>query len=214
MTKNVWRELLRFAYHVVSAADVPLVFTAIGAGARIEAWADSSMALPEALCRAPGGYLIRLGHPDGRSSGTLVCSSQLPRKAMSSTGGSELEQVVRAIKATIGLRIFFKELQQPHLVLGPTPVNTDASVVVDGTNCRRVSREMKWVCLNYAIVRQATGDGCITIVKCATEDNAADGLTKPLTGKAFTRSRRTLQGLPPATDDQQAEADDGGDTAP
>jgi hypothetical protein len=133
---------------------------------------------------------------------------------MSSTGGSELEQVVRAIKATIGLRIFFKELQQPHLVLGPTPVNTDASVVVDGTNCRRVSREMKWVCLNYAIVRQATGDGCITIVKCATEDNAADGLTKPLTGKAFTRSRRTLQGLPPATDDQQAEADDGGDTAP
>ena len=75
LTKNVWRELLRFAYHVVSVVDVPLVFTKIGTDARIEAWADSSMALPEALCRAPGGYLIRLGHPDGRASGTLMCSA-------------------------------------------------------------------------------------------------------------------------------------------
>ena len=171
------------------------------------------MALPEALSRAPGGYLIRLGHPDGRASGTLMCSSQLPRKAMSSTGGSELEQVVRTIKSVLGLRIYFKELQQPRLVLGPTPVFTDASVVVDGTNCRRVSREMKWVCLNYAIVRQAVGDGGVTIVKCATEDNAADGLTKPLTGKAFIRSQRMLQGLPPPTGGEPAAADDEDTTA-
>ena len=66
---------------------------------------------------------------------------------------------------------------------------------------------MKWVCLNYAIVRQAVGDGGVTIVKCATEDNAADGLTKPLTGKAFIRSQRMLQGLPPPADDEPTAAD-------
>ena len=126
---------------------------------------------------------------------------------MSSTGGSELEQVVRAIKAAIGLRIFFKELQQPRLVLGPTPINTDASVVVDGTNCRRVSREMKWVCINYAIVRLAVDDGSVVIVKCTSEANAADGLTKPLTGGTFTRSQRMLQGLPPPADSETAAAD-------
>ena len=59
-------------------------------------------------------------------------------------------------------------------------------------------------CLNYAIVRQAVGDSSVVIVKCISEDNAADGRTKPLTGKAFTRSQRTLQGLPPLVRKNQA----------
>jgi hypothetical protein len=37
--------------------------------------------------------------------------------------GSELKQVVRAMKAAICLHIYLKELQQPHLVLGPTHVH-------------------------------------------------------------------------------------------
>jgi len=98
MTKNVWRKLLRFAYHVASAVDVPLVFTEIGTGARIEAWADSSMALPEALCRAPGGYLIRLGHPTDApaepscapvSSRARPCRRQADRNSSRSSGPSK-----------------------------------------------------------------------------------------------------------------------------
>jgi hypothetical protein len=92
MTRNAYLELLRFAYHLVSVVDLPLVFTEIGDGARIEAWADSPMAFPDDDCRSPGGYLVRLEHPDGRYSGPLACSSQ----TMTATGGSELEQVVRA----------------------------------------------------------------------------------------------------------------------
>ena len=198
ITKNVWHELLRFGYHLVSVAKVPLVFTRIGPDARIEAWADSSMASPESHCRSPGGYLIRLGHPDGRSSAPLTVSSQLPRKVMTATGGAELEQLARATKAVIGLRMLFRELKQPQLVLGATPLFSDASAALDGTHCRRVSRESKWVCINLALIRQALEDGVVTTVKCPSENNIADVLTKPLTGPTFTRAQRALQGLPPA----------------
>ncbi len=72
LTKNVWLELLRFGYHLVSVAEVPLTSTRIGPDARIGGWAGSSMASPESHCRSPGGYLIRLGHPDGRGSAPLL----------------------------------------------------------------------------------------------------------------------------------------------
>ena len=196
LTLNVWVETLRFGHHLVKFADTPLVFTRIGEGARIEAYADSSMASPEPGSRSPGGYLIRLGHADGRSSAPLIASSQLPRKVMTATGGAELEQLARATKALIGIRIFLRELQQPHLVSGPSPLFTDAQAALDGTHCRRVSRESKWVCINYALIRQAGENGTITVVKCPTEDNIADILTKPLCGPSFIRAQRLIQGLP------------------
>ena len=116
---------------------------------------------------------------------------------MTATGGAELEQLARATKALIGLRIFLRELQQPHLVSGPSPLFTDAQAALDGTNCRRVSRESKWVCINYALIRQAVENGTISLVKCPTEDNIADILTKPFCGPNFIRAQRLIQGLPP-----------------
>ena len=97
----------------------------------------------------------------------------------------------------IDLRMFFRELKKPQLVHGPIPLYSDASAALDGTHRRRVSRESKWVCINLALVRQALEDGVITTVKCPTENNLADVLTKPLTGPAFMRAQRALQGPPP-----------------
>ena len=136
-------------------------------------------------------------NPSGASSAPLTVSSQLPRKVMTATGGAELEQLARATKAIIGLRLFFRELHQPQLVLGPTPLFSDASAALDGTHCRRVSRESKWVSINLALLRQALEDGVITTVKCPSENNVADILTKPLAGPNFIRAQRAIQGLPP-----------------
>ena len=58
LTKNVWLELLRFAHHLVSVSHIPLVFTKIGEGGRLEALADSSMASPEPDSRSPGGLAL------------------------------------------------------------------------------------------------------------------------------------------------------------
>ena len=84
-------------------------------------------------------------------------------------------------------------------IAGPTPVYTDARVVIDGTHCRRVSREAKSVCVLYAIVRQAEIDGVIEMRKCDTADNIADIFTKPLTGVLFARAEDSIMGIPTAT---------------
>ncbi len=57
---------------------------------------------------------------------------------MTATGGTELEQLARATKAVIGLRIFFRERKQPQLIIGFTTVFTDAQAVLDGTMGRTV----------------------------------------------------------------------------
>ena len=155
------------------------------------------MASPEPHSRAPGVFLVRLALPNGKASCPILASSQLPRKVMLSTGGAELEQLTRAAKTVIGLRIFFRELKQPQIVSGPTVIFTDAQAVLDGTHCRKVSKDSKWVGVNLAMIHQAEDDMIITTKKCPTEDNVADILTKPLTGAQFTRAQRMIQGLPP-----------------
>jgi hypothetical protein len=117
---------------------------------------------------------------------------------MTATGGVELEQLGRATKAIIGLRLLFRELRQPQFVLGPTPLFSDTSAALDGTHCRRISRESEWVCINLALLRQALEDGVTTTVKCPSENNIADVLTKHLTGPNFIRAQRPIQGLSPA----------------
>ena len=42
LTAVVWRELLRLAHHLIATRDLPLVFSRIGPGARLEAVVDSA----------------------------------------------------------------------------------------------------------------------------------------------------------------------------
>ncbi len=66
---NVWLELLRFGYHLVSVAEVPLVFTKIGPDARFDRGLGRlHRGIPRIPLPVPGGYVVRLGHPDGRGS--------------------------------------------------------------------------------------------------------------------------------------------------
>jgi hypothetical protein len=94
------------------------------------------------------------------------------------------------------VRVYFRELEFPAFVEKPTPVYTDAQVVLDGTHCRRVSKEAKSVCASYAIVRQALADGVVQMRKCNTTDNIADIFTKPLTGAIFARAEDNIMGVP------------------
>ena len=94
---------------------------------------------------SPGGGLIRLSNGTDHSAPLLVLCST-PRKPQASTAASELGHIVRIIKAITGVRVYFRELEFPAFVEKPTPVYTDAQVVLDGTHCRRVSKEAKSVC--------------------------------------------------------------------
>jgi hypothetical protein len=65
LTAVVWRELLRLAHHLLATRDLPLVFTRIGTGARLEAVVDLAQNNGGMLERRSfGGYTMRMGHPE------------------------------------------------------------------------------------------------------------------------------------------------------
>jgi hypothetical protein len=74
-------------------------------------------------------------------------------------------------------------------------------VLIDGTHCRKVSNESKWVSTRYAMVRRAEELQAIRLMKCSTELNFSDILTKALTGASFFRHRAAILGLAAATSD-------------
>jgi hypothetical protein len=191
LTRCVFIELLRLAAYLVDTIDIPLTFRRVGPGFAIEAVVDSSQNNGPGR-RSYGGFIVRFS-AGGKHSAPIIWNCAAPASVAEATGVSELHQIVRAAKAVIGVRIFLRELRLPPL--HPTPIYTDAKVVMDGSRCRRVSRESKWVATRYAMVRKAEADGAIVLVKHPTEELDADILTKPLTGAKFVLARARVMCL-------------------
>jgi hypothetical protein len=188
LTTFAWAEMLRAAHFVVASRDLPLVLTAVPAGAQLTVWTDSSLANAWGG-RSWGGSCA--GYP---GSGALFASSSAPPDAAESSGVVELHQAVLAIKASLGVRILLREFGVPPA--GPTVVYTDAKVVVDAALSERVSQEAKWVAPRYAMIRRAQVDGAIEFVQVLSAENRADIFTKPLVGQAFILHQHAVLGLP------------------
>jgi len=180
--------MLRAAHFVVASRDLPLVLTAVPAGAQLTVWTDSFLANAWGG-RSWGGSCA--GYP---GSGALFASSSAPPDAAESSGVVELHQAVLAIKASLGVRILLREFGVPPA--GPTVVYTDAKVVVDAALSERVSQEAKWVAPRYAMIRRAQVDGAIEFVQVLSAENRADIFTKPLVGQAFVLHQHAVLGLP------------------
>ena len=125
--------------------------------------------------------------------GALLVFCSAPPNAAESSGVVELHQTVLAVKSILGARIFLRELHMAPV--GPTPLHTDAKVVVDAVKNKRVSSEAKWVAPRYAMVRKAVDDGAVEIKKVDTRVNRADIFTKPLVGPIFVQHRAAVLGL-------------------
>ena len=103
-----------------------------------------------------------------------------------------------AYKQTLAARFIQAELGVGVAPTVPTPLYLDASVVLDGFECERITRDSRWMAMRYAMIRW--GKTCATIDprKLPTADNPADGNTKCLTGPAFIAARNRLLGYPTA----------------
>jgi hypothetical protein len=84
-----------------------------------------------------------------------------------------------------------------HAPSAATKVYNDARVLIDGTNCRKVTNEAKWVSTRLAMVRWAQSVNAIILVKTTGKANSSDIYTKPLTGALFCTHRTTELGLLP-----------------
>jgi hypothetical protein len=186
LTEYVFNEILRLCYYLVSTRHMALVLRRVPRGRQLQAWVDSSLANAFGG-RSMGGFCI--GY---EGSGALLCVCGAPATVAESSGVTELHQAVLCTKAVIGMRIFLRELER--YPIGPTLTHTDAQVLLDGTHCRRVSKESKWVAPRYAMIRKAEADGAVVFQKIATQDNTADLFTKPLTGVIFAKHRAAVLG--------------------
>jgi hypothetical protein len=79
---------------------------------------------------------------------------------------------------------------------GATPVCVDASVAILGTPSEKVSWNMRYSAIRYALLRTLTESEVVRLVKVDTADMVADGCTKPLEGTAFARFRDYVLGVP------------------
>lgn len=121
-----------------------------------------------------------------------------PRTPDDSFGAAELLLATMVYKHTLAARFIQTELGVGVAPTAPIPLYLEATVVLDGFECERITRDSRWMAMHYAMIRW--GKACATIDprKLATADNPAYGNTKCLTGFAFVAVRNRLMGYPTA----------------
>ena len=190
LTVYAWSEIRRLAAYLVSTRNLRL--TLHRTCGTLVAFVDSSLANADDST-SWGGFSLAFARGADRS-GSIIFSSSTPNSVTEATDVAELHQAVRVTKVVIGARILLRELHMPPDA--PTTVFTDARVLIDGTNCRKVTNASKWVSTRFAMVRWAQQSKAITLTKIAGALNPSDIYTKPLTGAAFVTPRCTELGLP------------------
>ena len=81
-------------------------------------------------------------------------------------------------KAIISCRMLHREIFGG--VLEPTPLELDASAVMDAAVMERVTRKQRFNAARLAMLRQWTLDKALSLVKVGTNDMRSDILSKPV----------------------------------
>ena len=121
-----------------------------------------------------------------------------PERISDSSGGAELITATIALKMALGVNMLLEGLRIGGIpVRAPHPVDLllDASAVIDGSTCERVTKITRWQASRKAMIHNAIEAGVIRLVKVDANANVADILTKSLTGQPFVRHRNTILGL-------------------
>ena len=104
-------------------------------------------------------------------SGVLIAECFSPRKLADSSAGSELIIASWAGKGIIAFRMLHKEIfGVSGDALEPTPLELDASAVVEGAGMERVSRKSRFNAACLAMLRQLVQDRTLCLTKTGTND--------------------------------------------
>ena len=221
LTRYVWRLIVRLGHYLVKTGSMHLHVSAprrlpstpSGGPSRhdftldlFQAEVDSShgnaedgasyggfLLLGACPCRQPG-YTPGVG---GAGGGALAWKSAAPREGDDSSGAAELRMSTICYKYILAMRLLQKDLQLGVAPAHPTPLYTDAQVVMDGTGCERLVKTSRWMATRYAMIRWGLSCGTIDLRKIRAEDNSADIVTKCLIGIRFARLRARVLGLHP-----------------
>jgi len=133
--------------------------------------------------------------PSG-TGGAIAWKCFAPPEGDDSSAAAELRNVTTAVKYVIMARTIQVDLDVDVSPTKPTDLYTDAQAVLDGKGGERMPKSSRWMGTRYAMVRNAENCDVIKLRKTSAADNAADIVTKCLTGAAFKINRARILGLP------------------
>jgi hypothetical protein len=188
LTRHVWNALLRLCHYLVNTRDTVITYRSATATGAWRADVDSSL-INAVGGGSFGGYTLYFP-----GSGPFVWNCTVPRKLTDSSGGAELVMCTHAVKQILGWRILMRELRLDDGK--PTELRMDATATLLGTAREKVTKNMRYLAVRYAMVRDAVNAGEIVLRKVSTSANRADALTKPIS-LAMRSHYDTLMGTGP-----------------
>jgi hypothetical protein len=197
LTRVVWEAVLRWAHYIARTWHYVLTYRfAEGPGSRVlTVHADSSLGNGTDGLSYYGVVTGFRGIETG-FTGALSTATKKSRLPLDSSGAAELIAIGDGAKSAVGTRILYAEAKRLADLEGATPISLDASVVFLGTPSEKVSFNMRYSAIRYAMLRTLVESDEVKLVKVDTDDMVADGCSKPLEGAAFARFRNYVLGRP------------------
>jgi len=150
-----------------------LKYTATGSGGTIKlsAYVDASFAenYREGDARSRTGFLVMINDTP------LTAVSVTQKSTSFSTSEAEYQALAAVVRELVWIRALLDEMGYPQEA---TPVYEDNSAAIDMATRVGMSNKTKHVVVRHACVREAVARGDIVLVKVATGDQLADGMTK------------------------------------
>lgn len=109
-----------------------------------------------------------------------------------STTEAEYIAASDAAKEAVWIRNLIQELGVIPSVVDPVLVYCDNNGAIAQAKEPRSHQRSKHILTKFHLIREIVGRGDVLIKKVASEDNAADPLTKPLPGPVFEKHREKV----------------------
>jgi len=156
---------------------------AYGPAQRLTGWVDSDFAGHTKTRKSTTGFLFTL------HGGAISWRSRLQSIVTASTAEAEYVAASEAVKDSLWLRRVADALGENG---GPVTIGEDNQACLAMAANPMSSCKTKHVDIRYHLVRDYVRRGEVALEYVPTEDMAADGFTKALTGEAFTKFRVAL----------------------
>ena len=179
-----WRKLDRLLMYLNSTRELGIVLRAEN-GLQVIAHVDASFAVHESM-KSHTGSFITLG------TGPINASSKKQSLVTRSSTEAELVGLSDSLPQIIWTREFL--IAQGYKAAAAIVYQDNVSTIALTKKGRSTSAKTRHVAIKYFFVKDREDAGEVVVQYMATDKIIADGLTKPLQGDAFRRSRDRLMG--------------------
>ena len=183
-TQEHWTAVKRIFRYLKATYDYELVFS--GPIKPIAGYCDASYGNDLDTRRSTSGYTFSLG------SGSVSWSSKRQPTVACSTTEAELMAQTQATKEAVWLRKLLSQLHNADHIKEPTAIHCDNQGAIALSKNPEMHPKTKHIDIIHFYCREKVADHTVDLRYISTQEQLADGLTKPLSGDKFIAFRLGL----------------------